>query len=365
MAGKTAFVDLSAKTVRLEDTPGEIVRNWLGGRGANMAYLYRMLRADTDPLGPGNVLIFGTGLLTGCELPNVSRMNISAKSPESGILGDANMGGHFPAAMRKSGFDRLVITGKSTTPVYLFLVNGSLEIRDAKNYWGLDVPQTQAALELDLGAGVHSAVIGPAGENQVRFACVMTGRKNTAGRGGMGAVMGAKGLKAVVAAGGVPLSPADRPALLALRKRYTQYLHASKIIQLYGKVGTALLFEPANALGALRTKNSQLNRWSPNLNAAELDKRVIRMTACSGCTIHCRHVNKFGGEGPDFVSTALLGANAGIDDLDEVIRLSNLCNDLGLDSASAGTIIPWAMELYERGIIGDEQTGGPLVWGDA
>lgn len=364
IVSKTAFVDLSAGRVRIEETPREAVRALLGGRGLNAAYLLRYLDPATDPLGEDNVLVFGAGLLTGYPAPNTGRMSIGARSPESLILGDANMGGHFPAQMRRSGFDRLVIRGRAARPVYLFLSEGQVEIRDASAYWGLDVPSTQEALQRDLGSQVRSAVIGPAGENLVRFAAIMNGRKNAAGRGGMGAVMGSKNLKAVVAAGGTELEVADRPALLELRRALNEYLHKSKIIGVYGKVGTALLYEPANRLGALRTKNSLLNQWTDALDAAHLEREVERMTACSGCTVHCRHVNKYGGEGPDFSTTGLLGANCCVDNIVDVIHLNNLCNDLGLDTSSAGTLIGWAMELYERGIIDDATTGGPLLWGD-
>jgi aldehyde:ferredoxin oxidoreductase len=364
IVGKTACVDLTTRTVKVANTPRRLVNDLLGGRGANMAYLYRMLPAGTNALSPENVLLFGTGLLTGYPVPNSGRMSISAKSPESGILGDANMGGFFPATMKKSGFDRLVITGRADKPVILFLSKCSIQIKDAGKYWGLNVPDTQSALTRDLGKGVRSAIIGPAGENMVRFANIMNSRKNAAGRGGMGAVMGSKNLKAIAATADGPLEMADRPNLQALRKTLTKYLHASKIIKIYGKLGTPLLYEPANKLGAIRTKNSQLNQWSPNLNASELEKQVDRMVACSGCSVHCRHVNRHGGEGPEFVSLALLGANAGIDDLTAVIKLNNLCNDLGIDTSSAGTIIPWAMEIYQRGIIGDDLTEGPLEWGD-
>ncbi len=190
IVGKTAFVDLTTQAVRIENTPRRLVKGLLGGRGLNMAYLYRMLPTGTDALSPENVLLFGTGVLTGYPVPNSGRMNISAKSPESGILGDANMGGFFPDAMRKSGFDRLVITGRADKPVFLFLTDCSVQIKDAREYWRLNVPDTQSALEQDLGKGVRSAVIGPAGENMVRFANIMNSRKNAAGRGGMGAVMG-------------------------------------------------------------------------------------------------------------------------------------------------------------------------------
>ena len=364
VVGKTAFIDLTKRTVKIEDTPRALVKDLLGGRGLNMAYLYRMLPPETDALGPENVFLFGTGMLTGYPLPNSGRMNISAKSPETGILGDANMGGFFPKAMKKSGFDRLVITGRADKPVFLFLTDGSVQIKDARKYWGLNVPDTQSALEQDLGEGARSAVIGPAGENKVRFANIMNSRKNSAGRGGMGAVMGSKNLKAVAAAADTALEIADRPNLLALRKKLTKYLHSSKVIKVYGKLGTPFLYEPGNKLGAMRTKNSQLNQWSSNLNATELENHIDRMVACTDCSVHCRHVNKYGGEGPEFVTVALLGANSGIDDLAAVIKLNNLCNDLGIDTASAGTVIPWAMELYQRGIIGDDLTGGPLEWGD-
>jgi aldehyde:ferredoxin oxidoreductase len=364
IVGRTAHVDLTKRRVRILETPRKLVAALLGGRGLNMAYLHALVAASADPLGPDNVLLFGAGLLTGYPVPNSGRMSISAKSPETGFLGDANMGGFFPARMRRSGFDRLVISGRAAHPVCLLLRGGGVEIVDGDRYWGLNVPETQTAIEEEYGKGVRSAVIGPAGENLVRFAAVMNARKNAAGRGGMGAVMGSKNLKAVVAFGDAPLPIADRKCLAGLRARLEGYLHDSKIIELYGRVGTALLYDPANKLGALRTKNSQANQWSPALGAANFEAYVERMVGCSGCTVRCRHVNRFGGEGPDFSTFALLGANTGIDDLEEIIKLGNLCNDLGLDTSSTGTVIPWAMELYERGIIGDEHTGGPLRFGD-
>ncbi|MHB9148919.1 MAG: aldehyde ferredoxin oxidoreductase family protein [Thermoleophilia bacterium] len=362
--GITAYVDLTRRTVDVTETPPKATRAFLGGRGLNVATLLALLPPDADPLGPENVLVFGTGLLTGYPVPNSGRMNISARSPETGILGDANMGGFFPTHLRRSGLDRIVVTGSAEEPVLLYAEAGKVEIRPAKAYWGLDVPQTQEAIEQDYGTHVRSAVIGPAGENLVRFACVMNARKNAAGRSGMGAVMGSKHLKAVVAAGDGRPPVHDRDSLLALRKELNTRLHESKIIEVLGKVGTPLLYENSNRLGAIRTKNSQLNQWSSALDARHIEEHALKMVSCAGCTVHCRHVNRFGGEGPDFSTQALLGANLGIDDPVAVITLGNLCNDLGLDTSSAGGVIGWAMELYQRGIIGDEQTGGPLLWGD-
>ena len=362
--GTTAYVDLTRRTVELAETPPEAIHAFLGGRGLNMATLLARLPPDADPLGPENVLVFGTGLLTGYPVPNSGRMNISAGSPETGILGDANMGGFFPTHLRRSGLDRIVVTGAAEEPVLLFAEAGRVEIRPAHAYWGLDVPGTQEAIEQDYGTHVRSAVIGPAGENLVRFACVMNARKNAAGRSGMGAVMGSKHLKAVVAAGDGRPPVHDRDALLALRKELNARLHESRIVELLGELGTPLLYENSNRLGAIRTKNGQLNQWSSALDARHIEEHVLKMVSCAGCTVHCRHVNRFGGEGPEYSTQGLLGANLGIDDPVAVITLGNLCNDLGLDTSSAGGVIGWAMELYQRGIIGDEETDGPLLWGD-
>ncbi len=365
----TAIIDLTTGEIQKTHTPDELVRAYLGGRGLNMAYLRHYLRAsgdprEVDPLGPDNPLIFGAGLLTGTIVPNAARFNVTARSPESMILGDANCGGFFAAAMRKAGFDRLVILGRAEKPAYLLLENGNISIEDAGDLWGVRSIETQDRLKTRHGGGTVSAVIGPPGENLVRMASVMTGKKNTAGRGGMGAVMGSKNLKAVTARGRTPIEVTDKKALRALRVEQQKHLKSSKIVQVLGRVGTPLLYEVSNRLGAIRTRNSQDNHFEDTLNAEEIEKRVDKMLACTSCVVHCRHRNTLGGEGPEYSTIGLLGANVGIAPTDQVITLNNLVNDLGLDASSTGTIIAWAMELYQRGLIDDEMTGGPLEWGD-
>ncbi len=365
----TAIINLTTGEVRVGETPPELVRAYLGGRGLNMAYLRRYLHAagdprQVDPLGPDNPLIFGAGLLTGTIAPNAARFNVSAKSPESGILGDANCGGFFAAAMRKAGFDRLVILGRAERPSLILLEDGRVHVQDASDLWGLENMPAQNALKERFGRGTISAVIGPAGENKVRMAGVMTGQKNTAGRGGMGAVMGSKNLKAVVARGGKAIAVAQKETLRAVRIQQQKYLKSSKIVQVLGHVGTPLLYEVSNRLGAIRTRNSQDNYFEDSLNAEEIEKYSDKMLACTSCVVHCRHRNTLGGEGPEYSTIGLLGANLGIAPTDQVITLNNLVNDLGLDASSVGTIIAWAMELYQRGLIGDDLTGGPLNWGD-
>ncbi len=363
------IVDLTSGRVRKDRTPEPLVRAYLGGRGLNMAYLRRYLGLSgnprrVDPLGPENPLIFGAGMISGTIAPNAARFNISARSPESLILGDSNCGGFFAAAMRKAGFDRLLILGRAEHPAYLLLEDGEIKILDADGIWGSRVIAAQDQLKARHGPGTVSAVIGPPGENLVRMAAVMTGKKNAAGRGGLGAVMGSKNLKAVVARGGKPIEVSQKQALRALRIDQQKYLKDSKIVQVLGKVGTPLLYEVSNRLGAIRTHNSQKNYFEDTLNADEIEKYSDKMLACTSCVVHCRHRNTLGGEGPEYSTVGLLGANIGVAPAEQVITLNNLVNDLGMDASSTGTIIAWAMELAERGLVEEPLTDGPLVWGD-
>jgi aldehyde:ferredoxin oxidoreductase len=322
-----------------------------------------MIKPGIDPLGPENVLVFGTGFLTGTLVPNSSRFNVSAKSPETGILGDANCGGYFAAELRYSGFDRLIITGKAKKPSILYVSDGNIEIKDADDYWGMDTTEVQQTFKKDFGQ-VEAAVCGVAGENLVRFACVRTGVKNAAGRCGMGAVMGSKNLKAVVAKGKLGIEIAHPEELLETVEELKDYLMNSKITPILGSVGTPLLYEVSNAFGAIRTKNSQLNAWSDTLNADVVETYVEKMIGCSSCIVHCRHRNTLGGEGPEYTALGLLGANLGIEDTAHVIELNNVCNELGLDISSSGTYLAWAIELFERGIIDEKVTDGKLRFGD-
>jgi aldehyde:ferredoxin oxidoreductase len=361
--GKLGIINLSKEKISIEKIPISLKKIYLGGRGLNSYYLYKMIKPGIDPLSPDNVLIFGTGFLTGTLVPNSSRFNVSAKSPESGILGDANCGGYFAAEMRYAGFDTIIILGKAKKPCYLYLNDGTIKIKDAKEYWGMDTTEVQQTIRKDIGQ-VESAVCGVAGENLVRFACVRTGVKNAAGRCGLGAVMGSKNIKAVVARGTKGLKIAYPEKMLDVVEHLKDYIMNSKISAILGNVGTPLLYEVSNALGAIRTKNSQLNAWSDSLNADVVETYVEKMISCSSCIVHCRHRNTLGGEGPEYTALGLLGANLGIEDTAHVIELNNICNELGLDISSSGTILGWAFELYEKGIINKKITEEELCFGD-
>ncbi|MCL6449505.1 MAG: aldehyde:ferredoxin oxidoreductase, partial [Armatimonadetes bacterium] len=282
----------------------------------------------------------------------------------TGIIGDANIGGFFGPELRFAGFDRLIITGRAESPVYLYVEDGRIEIRDATPYWGLTCSQTERKLRYDLGSDIEIDCIGPAGENLVRYACTRAGLKNAAGRCGTGAVWGAKNLKAIVARGHLGLPAADPEGMLARYKELRDYLQKSKVIGVLGRVGTPLLYDVSNYLGAIRTHNSQQTVFFDTLNAEEVHKYVEKMLSCYGCVVHCRHRNTLGGEGPEYTTEGLLGANIGVADTYQMIDLNNLANDLGLDVSSTGTYLAWAIELFERGYLSEEKVGSVLRFGD-
>ncbi|MBI5360590.1 MAG: aldehyde ferredoxin oxidoreductase family protein [Planctomycetes bacterium] len=362
-----AVINLTNGKIETGETPEKAVRAFLGGRGLNMYYLRKYLKPDTDPLSPENVLIFGTGLLTGTGIPNSGRFSVTSKSPESRVIADSNCGGFFGPEMRYAGIDRLILLGKADKPSYIYIEDGKIEIRDAAPYWGCETTETQLKLRKDLGNDVEIACIGTAGENLVRFACVRTGVKNAAGRGGLGCVMGYKNIKAVVVRGNFGMPIADTKNFHRKVVETRDLIYNSKITHVLGRVGTPLLYDVSNYLGAIRTKNSQLNQFEDSLNAEEIHKYVEKMVACHSCVVHCRHRNRVEqsiGEGPEYTSIVLVGANLGIANTQQVIDLSNLCNELGLDVSSAGTIIAWAIELFERGYLKKSDYGYEVKFGD-
>ncbi len=360
-----AHVDLTTRQVEVAETPLELVRKFVGGRGLNVYYLSKYLKPGTDALSPDNPLLIGTGILTGTGAPNSGRHSVTTKSPESGILGDSNIGGFLGPELRYAGIDRLLITGKTDSPVYLYVEDGRVEICDAQKYWGTDCTEATLRFKHDLGTDAEVELIGTAGENMVRYASTRYGLKNAAGRCGTGAVWGSKNLKAIVARGNYGLPLHDPEKFLAKSVELRHYLQASKVIQVLGRVGTPLLYDVSNYLGAIRTHNSQVTTFYDSLNAEEIHHYVDKMLGCAACVVHCRHRNRLGGEGPEYTSEVLLGADIGVADTRQVIDLQNIVNEVGLDVSSTGTYLAWAIELYERGLLTKDMTGGrELRFGD-
>src|SRR5512145_790372 len=231
-AGKIAYADLSAGTVTIKPTPPDLKKQYIGGRGFGIRLLTDMVDPKADPLGEKNILVYAAGPLTGTGIPLGSRYEVSTISPLSGTAMSANSGGVFGWKMKKAGFDAVVVTGTSKKPVYLFLDNGKAELRDATALWGKTTGQTTDAIVDELkDKSVRVACIGPAGEKLVLFACIINEKTRAAGRGGVGAVMGSKNLKAIAARGDLPIKPADEAKLKSVNERVKKKLEENGIEQ--------------------------------------------------------------------------------------------------------------------------------------
>lgn len=366
------IIDLKKKSVAKEEISLEERKKFLGGRGLNISKLISMTDKKTDPLGPENVLIIGAGLLNGLYF---GRLNISAKSPESGYLGDSNIGGYFPSELTRCGFGQIIIKNKSERPVYILIKDDQVEIRDAGHLWGLDTYETQVRLRNELNEPFAKILcIGPAGENLVRFASVASGYKSMAGRTGMGAVFGSKNLKAIVAVGTKSYSIFNPKEFKETIVSVTDKLMKTGWAKALGRFGSPLLLHYANEKGFISYKYHQkthIGRDAENLEAEALDKYATGMVACSGCPVHCRHRYKssssFGllkGEGPEYASISSFGNQLGNLNLEAVLHLVGICNRLGIDTISGGGYIGWILTLYEKGIIDEKTTGLKLEWGN-
>jgi len=372
---KILYINLNSGSIEANFIRIDLRKKFLGGRGLNMYLLSNYYSSKLDPLSPGNPLIFGAGLLTG-TLGFGSRINITSKSPESGHLGDANMGGDFGAEMLKTGFSHLVILGKSKNPVYILIKDKEVTIRDAGHLKGLDTVETQRRIREELGdSRAQIACIGPAGENLVRFSSIRTGLKSSAARTGLGAVMGAKNLKAVVVRGNIDIKISDPKNYLKYYFNLLKRLMQTKWAQALSRFGTPLLFQYGNEMGILSVRNNQYTSIGEKgylLEAEALEQYKTGMLSCWGCPVHCRHrfIIKEGkfkglrGEGPEYASIGSLGTKLGNLDLENIIYTTELCNRYGLDTISTGSYIAWMMELFQRGIIDQETTEIPLDWGN-
>lgn len=373
---KIAYVDLSRKSIETKTISQEQRLRYLGGRGLNALLLYSHIKPPYDPFAPENPLLVGAGFLTGIPGFGQSRVDISALSPTSGNLGSSNLGGHFGAELKCAGFDHLVVTGHSPEPVYLFIQDGNVQIRDARQLWGRDTWETQEALRRENNdPRIASLVIGIAGEKKVRFACVMNDPKAAAGRYGMGAVMGSKNLKAIAARGSQDVKLAQPLEFLDYVKQQKEKLWKSKWIKTLGRLGTPLLMAAQNESGWLYSRDglgSPQGDKARALYAENLEKYSPGMASCSACTVHCRHryFVKEGryaglrGEGPEFETLLSLGYNLENMDLESLMYANNLCNLYGMDVNDVGRMISFAMSLYQHQLIGREEAGRPLVWGN-
>jgi len=376
--GKRLRIDLSRGTTSVEEIGESYRKKWLGGRGFNSELLYREVGPDVDPLGPENLLIFGVGPLTGTFAPSSGRTTVTARSPLGGGFGDSNMGGHWGPELKFAGYDQLVISGKASKPVYLWIDDDHIEIRDASQIWGKLVLEADAMIKEELGSQeIHTALIGPAGENTVRYACIMSDVYRAAARSGMGAVMGSKNLKAIAVRGTNPVNIARPEEFYQISASIRERLRQDLMAQMLYDQGTWLLTMPANyELGWFCWHNFQKGNHpdAKKLSGeAHRDNFLSHREGCFACPISCGRFSKikegkYAGEitgGPEYETLTAVGPRIGLLDMDKVVHNNKLVNELGLDSCSCGGAIAWAMECWEKGLLTKEDTGGlVLEWGD-
>jgi len=374
---RMAVIDLAARAVEACDVPEDLRRRFLGGRGINTHLLFHAVNEWTDPLGPDNVLFLGAGLLTGLPWVGGTRCNFTAKSPETGHLGDSAAGGHFAAELRFAGFDHLVLKGRAGRPVYLWIHDGEIEFRDAAHLEPLNSAETQNAIKAELGdVKVQVAAIGPAGRRLVRWACIMHGVGDAWGRTGMGAVMGSKNLWAIAVRGNGAIPVADPARMMQVTEAHFAQITGTKGFLATSNYGTLIRLNNTRTQGYEGGFNHQQNMTELS---AELDSDVFLdryesgKASCFNCPTHCRHQHEVTlrdgtvkrGGGPEYYGAGGWGSQCGCSDWPTILEAWDYCNEMGLDTGSATAYTAWLMELYEKGIITEADTDGlPLKWGD-
>ncbi|MFW9809314.1 MAG: aldehyde ferredoxin oxidoreductase family protein [Candidatus Thorarchaeota archaeon] len=359
-------VNLSDQSIRREEIPPDLFKQYLGGRGLGVKLLFDNLAPRTDALSPDNLLVFAVGPSTATRIPTGGRFVVVTKSPTTGTIFDSHAGGYFGAQLRRAGFAAVVFHGKSDSPVYLWINNDDVELRNASKIWGKDVYEATDALLEETDPKAQVACIGPAGENLGLMAAIMTDKHRAAGRGGVGAVMGSKNLKAIVAKGTGDVGVHDSERLNAAvewsRRLIKKNAVTDKSLPVYG---TPVLVSVANELGMLPTNNFQEGTFN-DAEGVSGEKLLERFSAgtynCHGCPIGCGRLSMVQGKkvgGPEYESLWALGPQCGINDLEWIAIANDKCNHLGLDTISVGSTIGAAMELAEKG-----KLDAPLRFGD-
>jgi len=369
--GRVAFVDLEEKKVVVDHVDWDIAASYIGGRGYAARLVYDHVPASADPLSEKNIVVLATGPITGTLAPTSGRMVFSGISPLTNTVFDSNVGGVFGALLKRGGFDIVVIRGVAETPVFLNIYRGRIDIEDAGGIWGKDTVEATRHLRQHY-PGSSVAAIGPAGENRVRFACIMVDGRRAAGRGGLGAVLGAKRVKAIVVRGRGVIAVANSYAFRKEVKRIREILGRNPITGFSLRTyGTATLMHVINRAGILPHRNFRTGFWqeAEALSGEEVTKHLQPVVeACYACPIGCGRTvvprkGRFAGQrvgSPEYESLWALGVDCAVADLDEVVNAIELCNRLGLDTISTGAVIAFAMEAREQGYLKE----GPR-WGDA
>ena len=374
--GQMLRVDLSTGSIRAEKLSEDLARDYIGGNGFAARILWDELEEGLDPFDPRNQVIFASGPLTGTIWPTTGRLKVASKSPMSNGWGEGNSGGYFAPEMKYAGYDAVIFSGRSERPVYLYLHDGEGELLDASPLWGKTTSQADEAMRREHGGDIHTALIGQAGENLVRFASIMIDRHHAVARSGLGAVMGSKNLKGIVAYGTRDVSLHNREEFFELATGAIDRLLTHQFSQSLIDYGTPMLVSIMSEIGRFPSKNCQSGSfpWHEDISGETLkEKYHVRDQSCFACPFACKkyHVVEKGkwkvdgGLGLEYESIHALGSLVWNRDLESIIYANLLCNLYGMDTDDAGGVMAHAMELWEKGIIDGEDTGGlDMVWGD-
>ena len=371
--GRFLAVDLDARETRNLELKDDDLKKFIGGATLAARLTYDHVKEGMNPLAPDNPLIFAVGPFTGTTIPMVSRGAVCGISPLTGIWGEATTGGVFPFRLKTAGFDGIMVTGRARQPVYLYLHDGTAEIRDASHLWGKDSYQTQDILKDELKVtGLSTACIGRAGENLVSYACVMNDKGRAAGRCGLGALMGSKNLKAVAVAGNRRASLADNDKLTELTNRARQTISSAIMAVVYREYGTLLYTDMGMFAGDTPAKYFSRSVFPAQKVTGHSLRQAypVESYACYGCPIACgRLVRGFRKDipevdGPEYETAVVFGPLCMNYDWDSIIYANHLCNVHGIDTISAGVAIAYAMYLYEKGILSRDRAGMEIRWGD-
>ncbi len=373
--GTVLRVNLTEGTVKKEPLRTDDAKQYIGSRGLGSKYFVDEVDPAIDALGPENKLIYATGPLTGTMGVSTGRHDIIAKGPLNNTLAASNSGGYFGPEIKYAGYDMIIFEGKANSPVYVYVNNGSVEIRDAAHLWGKTVPDTTDLLLAETDPDAKVSCIGPAGENLVLFAAIINDKHRAAGRTGIGAVMGSKNLKGLVVRGTGGVKIADKAGFIKAIQVGRAKIKENPVTSAgLPTLGTNVLVNIINEVGGLPVRNWQ-EAYDPDADKlsgeTQAKENLSRGKGCAGCVIGCGRVEKAhgkfkaSGEGPEYESTWAFGSDCGISDVNAVLKANFLCNELGLDTISMGSTIACAMELYERGFIDRSTTLVDLRFGNA
>jgi aldehyde:ferredoxin oxidoreductase len=365
---KILYVDLTKRKTSVKELDAETYKKYPGGSALGMYLMLKEMDPKIDPLSPENMLIFSVSPLVGYPISGQARMCVTTKSPLTGTAGDSQVGGFIPVHVKANGYDSIVITGKADAPVYLYIDKEKVELRDAKPMWGMTTDQAEEAIARDLGdEKTESSIIGPAGENLVKYASIMHMRSRANGRNGVGAVMGSKNLKAFVVKRQSMPKPVDMDGFKTLTKNVKERMEANPTIVDTALHGSAVCVDGHAAEGFLPIFNWDagiMDDWLKTSGITITETILKERETCHACAIRCKGVVEIPGKvdpkfgGPEYETCSTFGSYCGNTNLEDICYANQLCNMYGIDTISCGATIAWAMDCYEKGILTDKETGG-------